>query len=129
MLKQLLTTFLTREFSKFAFIGICNTVIYATIFLILTSNHLPQFLANIIAFLTATSFSCIANTAWSFREKISFKIAYKFYFVSTIGLVTSTALSGCADLINLNHYLTIMVLVAIMPPLNFIGHRHWTYRT
>lgn len=117
------------EFIKFGLVGICNTCIHGAIFLLLTSFGNSQLVANIAAFTTATIFSYISNTFWSFRKKHSTTVMYRFALVSMVGLIISSNIAAAADHFHINKYVTFFCLICILPFVNFILHKFWTYKT
>ena len=129
MIKRLFPIVLCGEFIKFSFIGVCNTLIHAGLFLFLTADGYTQLFSNTAAFLIATTFSCLANTIWSFRSSISFTIIYRFFVVSLLGLTITSGLSATADFMHLNRYFTICCLLCFLPIINFLSHKYWTYRS
>jgi putative flippase GtrA len=128
MITKLRNIIFTWEFIKFAAIGVCNTGLHAAIFLFLAGNHFSQFFANAIAFTIATMFSCIVNTLWNFKQKLQFRIIYRFFAVSIVGFFVTSSISGFGDYAHVNKYITIFLILCILPLTNFLLHKHWTYK-
>lgn len=61
-----------KGFSRYLLVGICNTVIHWTVFLVLCLGWLaPQSLSNVAGFLVAASFSFYANALYTFSARLS----------------------------------------------------------
>jgi putative flippase GtrA len=90
-----------HQFVKFALIGVVNTAVDFGIYYMLTRYTTffdvatpMRYLANIISFLVATTFSFFANRLWTFgrKDKATVGEAARFYATTLSGLGLSTLL-------------------------------------
>ena len=90
-----------HQFIKFALIGVVNTFIDFGVYYTLT-RHVAffdvatprKYIANVISFLIATTFSFYSNRSWTFKrsDKASLNEAFRFYGTTTSGLVINEIL-------------------------------------
>lgn len=76
------------QFRKYLSIGLLNTLIHWTIFIVLTQQGEPQALANLIAFIVAVTFSFFVNSRYTFSS--SYSVARYVSFTSFMGLLAFT---------------------------------------
>ncbi|MCK9502588.1 MAG: GtrA family protein [Porticoccaceae bacterium] len=88
----------------------------------------PTPLANGAAFIVATIFSYMVNTFWSFSANFEIANSLRYLLVTLIGFVVAVAVSACADYLGLHYMLGILMVVMVLPPVNFALHMFWTYR-
>jgi putative flippase GtrA len=86
-------------------------------------------LANGVAFVVATIFSYLINTAWSFSITLHERNLIRFCFVSFVGLSFAMTVPGIAQYYGLNywHGITVFVVYTILP-VEILLHNLWTYR-
>lgn len=126
---------LVRGF-RFGLTGLANTWIHVLIailclegfFLGIPSLVAGPVVANVVAFIVATIFSYLANTLWSFSATINGKNFQRFTVVAVIGLFATMGLARLAELIGLPRVGSVVLVVCIMPLVNFSLHSFWTYR-
>lgn len=85
-------------------------------------------LANGVAFATATVFSYLINTLWSFSSRLHGRNLRRFVLVSALGCLLAVAVSGLAEHYGLPYELGIVLVVLSVPPATFLLHSLWTYR-
>jgi putative flippase GtrA len=114
---------------KFGFTGVGVTLIHVAvaIFLIEIMDLNPA-LANGFAFAVATAVSYVANTLWSFSDKLSGRTLYRFLSVSALGSFVAMLCSGSVDRMGGHYLLGILAVVLVVPGLTFLLHNFWTYR-
>jgi putative flippase GtrA len=122
----------TRQFIKFAIIGVSNTVLDFIIFSGLHWLGLNYLVANVISFSTAVLNSYYWNRRWTFRSQNTNWRAemVKFIAVSIIGLVGNEAILW--TLVSRGSWTPVMgkiAATAVVLIWNFIANRLWTFRT
>lgn len=125
--KVIKKNFLTWEFLKYSVVGVFNTLIHVAVFFLLTTYGFSQLISNVAAFLLASTFSCLANTYWSFKSKLNFKVGYRFFTVTLAGLLVVYIFSALADHYHINRFITILSVFCVLPIINFLTHKFWTY--
>ncbi len=121
---------------RFGVTGLANTAIHAFVavlclegfFLGYPSLTVGPVVANGVAFVVATVFSYVVNTVWSFSTTIKRKNFLRFIVVAIIGLVAAMALARLAELIGFPPIGSVVLVVCVMPLINFALHTLWTYR-
>ncbi len=114
---------------RFATVGVAATIIHVLVAVALVEllNWHPG-LANGIAFIVANLFSYAVNTHWSFERKISLKSWYRFLTVSFLAWLLTIAVSWSVEAAGGSYLLGILLVVALIPGLTYLGHRYFTYR-
>lgn len=132
MLEKLYKNETLRQFIKFCIVGIFNTIIDYGVYLFFNRFAGLYFLyANILAILTAMTFSFFVNKYWTFKnyeEKI--KIQYlKFFSIGIVYFIIYNAIFYYG-VHNLKIYDLVAKLIAITIGLfwNFIANKHWTFK-
>lgn len=121
---------------RFAVTGFANTGIHALVaylclnglFFGVSAFQAGPVAANAIAFTVATIFSYVANTLWSFSTKITRKNFARFVIVAIIGLVVAMLLAKLGETIGLPPMGGVLLVICVMPLVNFVLHSLWTYR-
>jgi putative flippase GtrA len=121
---------LTRRFSRFAVTGVFNTALHSVV-AVLWIQHISDkpSVANAVAFTVATFASFFINTLWSFSSVPDRFILSKFMVVALVGLPIAAGVSGLVDEMGLQYQIGIAAVLCVMPPVNFLLHNFWTYRS
>jgi len=122
---------------RFGITGIANTGIHALVALLCLEGFflgVPAIVAgpvvaNGIAFLVATAFSYVVNTLWSFSTDINLRNFQRFIVVAVLGLCAAMGLARLAELVGLPPLGSVVLVVCVMPFVNFGLHSLWTYRS
>lgn len=115
---------------KFGIVGVFATLIHVIVasWLIEGKFQTPVPVANIFAFLVATTFSYIGNTKWSFSENFSRSNGMRFSVTAVIGCFLAYIISVVADNMGLHYLIGIALIVLCIPAMTFLSHFFWTYR-
>lgn len=113
-------------FTRYASVGVVNTVIHWLIFAFCFGLlHLNQMLANFLAFCSAVTFSFIANARWTFKARTSLLRYFSFTsFMGGIALLTGYT----ADRIHLMPVVTLIVFSLISFILGFAYSKYVVFR-
>lgn len=114
---------------RFCVTGLASTVIHVAVaaWLITQLSVLP-YVANPIAFLTATSFAYASNTLWSFSSQLSRRTLWPYACVSTLSCLATAGVSAGAAAAQLDYRIGILLVLLVVTPANFAMHNLWTYR-
>ena len=126
---------LVRGF-RFGITGVANTGIHALVAVLCLEGFclgVPWLVAgpvvaNGVAFVVATVFSYVVNTVWSFSTDMNRRNFQRFIVVAVIGLFAAMGLARLAEMIGLPPLGSVVLVVCVMPFVNFGLHSLWTYR-
>lgn len=121
---------------RFGLTGVANTGMHALVaFLCLNGFFLGvaglvvgPVVANGVAFAVATIFSYVVNTLWTFSAEMNRKNFQRFGCVAVIGLMAAMLLAKLSELIGLPPIGSVVLVVCVMPVINFGLHSLWTYK-
>lgn len=121
---------------RFGVTGVANTGIHALVaflclngfFLGLSNLVAGPVVANGMAFVVATLFSYVVNTRWSFAAEMNAKNFRRFIVVALIGLAAAMLLAKLAEVVGLPPMGSVVLVICVMPIINFGMHSLWTYR-
>jgi putative flippase GtrA len=120
---------LKRSGLRFVVTGVLTTGVHVLVAtLAIRAFGVPTPLANGAAFIVATIFSYMVNTFWSFSANFEIGNSLRYFLVTMIGFMTAVAVSACADYFGLHYMVGILMVVMVLPPINFGLHMFWTYR-
>lgn len=117
----------SQEISRFIVVGICSTIAYTMISIVCFKWGCNPFQAGSIAFVGATLLSYYGNARSTFKARMNIKTLFRFFTVTMLGFVLSLLLIKWNTMMDHSHWTGIGMVVIIIPPLNFIGHRFWTF--
>jgi putative flippase GtrA len=115
---------------RFGITGLIATGIHVAVAVALIAwLHMPPYVANPIAFLTATGFSYAANTLWSFSSRMDHRTLRRYACVALFGFIATTAIAAAAEAAHLDYRVGILLVIALVTPATFALHNLWTYRS
>lgn len=116
---------LVRGF-RFGVTGVANTGIHILVaYLCLAAGPVA---ANAVAFIVATLFSYVVNTLWSFSAAMTRQNLGRFVIVAIIGLLAAMLLAKLGEFIGLPPMGGVILVVCVMPLVNYTLHSVYTYR-
>lgn len=114
---KLSSKFMDLSFLKYSFIGIFNTLLHFFLFYFLVFLSFKQALANLLAFLSAATFSYFMNAKFTFKSLYNFK---KYLLFLLIMGILSFSLGFLADIFHLPALLTPIIFSALSLVLGFL---------
>lgn len=84
-------------------------------------------LTNVLAFLTATSFSYVVNTKWTFGAERSHQIMFRYLVVTCMGSVLAYLLASFCEEMGLSWWYGVGLIVTVTPVFTWQAHKNWTY--
>ncbi|WIX33807.1 GtrA family protein [Salinicola sp. JS01] len=115
-----------KLFSRYASVGVINTLLHWSIFALAYHWLNSQSLSNLIAFAVAVTFSFFANARWTFRSDAS---ARRYVaFVAFMGLL-SWLVGKLADLAQSPPLVTLIGFSALSLVLGFVYSRYCVFRS
>ena len=113
---------------KFTVVGLSIAVFhYESAVLMVDRGGLAPALANSIAFLAAAALSYTLQTLWTFESSFTKRNAIRFVIVLLVGVVVSWGTSTAVAALGLPYRLGVLIVLFLIPGLNFLLHHFWTY--
>lgn len=113
---------------KFTIVGLSIAVFhYATAVLLVEQAGLGAAPANSVAFLLAAALSYTLQTLWTFESRFSQRNALRFVAVLLIGVAVSWTTSTVVAWLELPYRVGVLIVLFLIPGLNFLLHHFWTY--
>lgn len=113
---------------KFTIVGVSIAVFhYAAAVLLVERVGLHAASANSIAFLMAAALSYTLQTLWTFESRFTHRNALRFVAVLVIGAAVSWTTSSIVAWLGLPYRLGVLIVLFLIPALNFLLHHFWTY--
>lgn len=110
---------------RYLSVGIINTIIHWTVFIVLHLSGINQLLANSSAFFVAVTFSFFANARWTFKAEAT-KIRYIIYVIF-MGVMAG-AVGWSADNINIKPIITLTIFSIISLIFGFLYSKFIVFR-
>jgi len=108
--------------------GVMTTCIHTlVVYLLIQFYVLDIGFANVLAFLTATSFSYVVNTKWTFGAEHSPQIMFRYVVVTGMGSFLAYLLASFCEAMGLPWWYGVGLIVAVTPVLTWLAHKSWTY--
>jgi len=118
---------LLLQLVKYGLLGVVSTLIHLlSAWSIIYIFSTTVFLANILAFLIAFSFSYIAQTQYVFQSEFHIVKFFKFFGVQFFTFLFSYVVTTLIPVES--SYLHTLLIVAIMPLITFTIHKFWTFK-
>ena len=113
---------------RFALTGLISTLTHILLaWVALDRFQAHPALANGLAFLHANTLAYLINTRWTFRTGNNLSTWRRYLTVSLLGGVASTGISGGVAAAGGHELLGILLVVCLLPVINFYAHRRYTY--
>jgi putative flippase GtrA len=118
-----------KQLMRFGGVGILATLVHTLLALTLIKGFaFTATEANISAFFVATLVSYTLNALWSFEKGIATGSFMRFIIV---GLISLAVIVWVSELIEKSGYppeLSVLIVACIIPVINFIIHKFWTFK-
>jgi putative flippase GtrA len=119
---------MSRTALRFVATGLGATAVHALVALLLLRLAGVSYAgANLVASLTATLFSYLVNTLWSFEQRVSASNAWRFCTVALLGAGLAGVVAGTCESLGRGPAAAIVAVVAAVTPLTYLLHRSWTF--
>lgn len=115
-----------KRFLVYAAIGVVNTAIHWSVFAGLLSLAFSQGWANVAGFLTAATFSFLANAKWTFQAHVS----WRRYFAFTLFMgLTAFVVGESAEKMNVHPLVTLVLFSFLSLSIGFAFSKFVVFRT
>lgn len=114
---------------RFGIVGVLATLLHVAVATgCIEGLGFAPWLANAVAFVSATVVSFVGQTLWSFRSQLGVGRFARFVVVAVGGLGLTILISGGLDALGLPYGIGIAAVVMTVPAFTFLMHSFWTYR-
>lgn len=119
---------MSRSALRFVVTGVGATGVHALVVIVLLRVAGSSYAeANLAASLTATLFSYLVNTLWSFEQRVTTSNAWRFCTVALLGALLASLVAGTCESAGWSAGAAILAVVAVVTPVTYLLHRTWTF--
>ena len=116
---------------RFSIVGVGNTLVNWSIFIILNAFGVYYIISNIIAYIIATINSYIWNSLWVFKygQGLNINTSVKFFILNLVGLtVNTTIMYILVDILNFNKFIALVIASVLVVMMNYTINKLWVFK-
>lgn len=116
---------------RFSIVGVGNTLVNWSIFIILNAFGVYYIISNIIAYTIATVNSYIWNSSWVFKygQGLNINTSVKFFILNLVGLtVNTTIMYILVDILNFNKFIALVIASIFVVIMNYTINKLWVFK-
>lgn len=116
---------------RFSIVGVGNTLVNWSIFIILNAFGVYYIISNIIAYIIATINSYIWNSLWVFKygQGLNINTSVKFFILNLVGLtVNTTIMYILVDILNFNKFIALVLASVVVVIMNYTINKLWVFK-
>ena len=130
-LKELIKNNDLIKLIRFSIVGVGNTLVNWSIFIILNAFGVYYIISNIIAYTIATVNSYIWNSLWVFKygQGLNINTSVKFFILNLVGLtVNTTIMYILVDILNFNKFIALVLASVVVVIMNYTINKLWVFK-
>lgn len=130
-LKELIKNNDLIKLIRFSIVGVGNTLVNWSIFIILNAFGVYYIISNIIAYTIATVNSYIWNSLWVFKygQGLNINTSVKFFILNLVGLtVNTTIMYILVDILNFNKFIALVIASIFVVIMNYTINKLWVFK-
>ena len=130
-LKELIKNNDLIKLIRFSIVGVGNTLVNWSIFIILNVFGVYYIISNIIAYIIATINSYIWNSLWVFKygQGLDINTSVKFFILNLVGLTANTTIMYIlVDILNLNKFMALVLASVVVVIMNYTINKLWVFK-
>ena len=130
-LKELIKNNDLIKLIRFSIVGVGNTLVNWSIFIILNVFGVYYIISNIIAYIIATVNSYIWNSSWVFKygQGLNINTSVKFFLLNLVGLtVNTTIMYILVDILNFNKFMALVLASVFVVIMNYTINKLWVFK-
>ena len=130
-LKELIKNNDLIKLIRFSIVGVGNTLVNWSIFIILNAFGVYYIISNIIAYTIATVNSYIWNSLWVFKygQGLNINTSLKFFILNLVGLtVNTTIMYILVDILNFNKFIALVLASVVVVIMNYTINKLWVFK-
>ena len=130
-LKELIKNNDLIKLIRFLIVGVGNTLVNWSIFIILNVFGVYYIISNIIAYIIATINSYIWNSLWVFKygQGLNINTSVKFFILNLVGLtVNTTIMYILVDILNFNKFIALVIASVLVVMMNYTINKLWVFK-
>jgi putative flippase GtrA len=113
---------------QFAFIGVLNTAIHASVVIGLVEHMaFRPVVANAVAFFFANIFSYCLNSRITFKSTLSFGGYLRFLSVSLVSLGGTLIISWLGEYFGIDYRISLIGVIILVPAISFLALKFWAF--
>lgn len=116
---------MVKLFARYASVGVINTLLHWTVFLLLNAAGLSQTLSNTLAFITAVTFSFFANARFTFKGQAT---TSRFLIYTLFMGLMAAVIGRAGDFMQLPPVMTLVVFSSISLVIGFFWSNKIVFR-
>ena len=116
---------------RFSIVGVGNTLVNWSIFIILNVFGVYYIISNIIAYIIATINSYIWNSLWVFKygQGLNINTSVRFFILNLVGLtVNTTIIYILVDILNFNKFIALVIASVLVVMMNYTINKLWVFK-
>ena len=116
---------------RFSIVGVGNTLVNWSIFIILNAFGVYYIISNIIAYTIATINSYIWNSLWVFKygQGLDINTSVKFFILNLVGLTANTTIMYIlVDILNFNKFIALVIASVFVLIMNYTINKLWVFK-
>lgn len=118
-----------RQFCKFSLVGLSNSLISYTAFILLFNMGNPAAPSQAAAYLCGMLWSYFFNSRWTFSDKYRSRASFARFVILQIGLMllSSLAIGALVDRFLLSPAYSWLLIMALITIVNYLCNNHWVF--
>ncbi len=126
-MKNIIQRLFEHQIVRYGFTGITASCLHLTVaFSLLKFSSSGVFLANLMGFAFAFTFSYLMQSLFVFKKSISLETVKRFFIVQFSSMLFSQLISALIP--TGNRYLHTVLIVIMIPLITYLIHHFWTYK-
>ena len=128
-LRRIILYFLAQRWVRFGIVGVCATLTYFILALILEQVGIPVLVGNTLAYVLGFGVSYTGHRSWTFQSQAQHGSALpKFLATQTFGLGLNTAIIWALMRTGLPYILAMPVAIVSVPVAVYLISKFWVFR-
>lgn len=116
-----------RRIMAFGAVGVVALVVYTAAVALVVETGGSPIVGVVAGFVVGTTVSFYGNVRWVFKTAASAAAWSRFVITTSIGLALNVALAWLLTRWGVHYLVMTVIIFAIVPAFNYLGHRFWTF--
>jgi putative flippase GtrA len=116
-----------RRLTGFGLVGLAAFAAYLAMVSATVALGGHPVLGAVFGFVLGTLVSLYGNARWVFHARAGTVVTTRFVSVTLLGFLLNLALAWSLTSAGVHHVVMTCIIFAVVPGLNYVGHRLWTF--